>query len=290
MALEFLFDNFEKNCYTIFKEGDKVKYCIDGRQPYSIMKKSDQIKVRYEDRDRIIDFVERIPDKEIILELKEVPEVSDFATWRMYDEKFENFYIASFNLALFDILNAEGIKWYWPYPITSYYELREVLTLKPAYVQIGPPLSFDLENVKKIAGDVKLRLVCNCARPSYLPDEQGLPQFFGQFVRPEDVPLYDPYVDAFDFDSKDMKKEETLLHIYKDNQMWPGNLNLLIDNLNYNVDNRAIPEEFGKARVDCRQRCQSGGACRLCQRTFEFADALRKEKIRRRQEAEVDNN
>ena len=274
-----------------------MKYCIDGRQPYSVMKKADQIKVRYEDRDRIIDFVEKIPDKEIILELKEVPKVEDFATWKMYDEKFENFYIASFNLALYDLLNMEGIKWYWPYPITSYYELREVASLDPEFIQLGPPLSFDLENVKKIVGDIKLRMVCNCARPSYLPDRLEQPQFFGQFVRPEDVPLYDPYVDAFDFDCSELKKEETLLHIYKENQNWPGNLNLLIDNLNYNVDNRGIPEEFGQGRINCRQRCQSGGACRLCQRTCEFSNALRKEKYRREKEArdleqqtELDNN
>ena len=149
----------------------------------------------------------------------------------------------------------EGIKWYWPYPITSYYELREVASLDPAFIQLGPPLSFDLENVKKIVGDIKLRMVCNCARPHYLPDRLEQPQFFGQWVRPEDVVSYDPYVDVFDFDCSELKKEETLLHIYKENQNWPGNLNLLIDNLNYNVDNRGIPEEFGQARINCRQKC-----------------------------------
>ncbi len=267
-----------------------MKYCVNGRQPYSIMKKADQIKVRYEDRDRIIDFVEKLPDKEIILELKEVPEVKDFETWRMYSEKFENFYIASFNLGLFDILNSENIKWYWPYPITSYYELNEVAALEPSYIQLGPPLSFDLENVKKAVGDIKLRLVCNCARPLYLPDRLAKPQFFGQWVRPEDVHLYDPYVDAFDFDSPDLKKEETLLHIYKENQHWPGNLNLLIENLNYNVDNRGIPNEFGTSRINCGQRCQTGGACRLCQRACEFSEMLRKEKNRRREQTTLDNN
>ena len=261
-----------------------MKYCIGGRQPYSIMKKADQIKVKYEDRERIIDFVERIPDKEIVLELKEIPEVSDINTWKMYDEKFENFYIASFNLGLYDILNSEGIKWYWPYPITSYYELKNVAELGPAFIQLGPPLSFDLETVKKVVGDIKLRMVCNCARPDYLPGEANTPQFFGQWVRPEDVHLYDPYVDIFEFETPELKKEETLLHIYKENQIWPGNLNLLIDNLNYNVDNRGIPDEFGQGRINCRQKCMAGGACRLCQRTCEFSNILRKEKFRREKE------
>lgn len=262
-----------------------MKYCIGGRQPYSIMKKADQIKVKYEDRERIIDFVERIPDKEIILELKEIPEASEFNTWKMYDEKFENFYVASYNLSLFDILNTEGIKWYWPYPITSYYELNEILALGPSYVVLGPPLSFDLETVKKLTKEVKLRLTCNCARPAYLPDERAQPQFFSQWVRPEDVKLYEPYIDVFEFEANELKKEETLLHVYKDNQNWPGNLNLLIDKLNYNVDNRAIPDEFGAARINCRQKCMSGGRCLLCKRALEFSEALRKERDRRKKEA-----
>ena len=63
------------------------------------------------------------------------------------------------------------------------------------------------------------------------------------------------------------------------------NLNLLIDNLNYNVDNRGIPDEFGQGRINCRQKCMAGGACRLCQRTCEFSNILRKEKFRREKEA-----
>ena len=67
------------------------------------MKKADQIKVRWEDRDRIIDFVEKLPDKVIILEVKAVPEVKDFETWKMYTEKFKEFYIASHDLRLFEL-------------------------------------------------------------------------------------------------------------------------------------------------------------------------------------------
>lgn len=267
-----------------------MQYCVSGRQPYSVMKKADQIKVRWEDRDRIIDFVEKLPDKVIILEVKAVPEAKDFETWKMYTEKFKEFYIASHDLRLFELLNLEEIKWYWPYSITSYYELQEVLSLKPTYIKLGPPLCFDLPNVQKICGDIKLRMVCNCARPDYLPDSLKLPQFFGQWVRPEDVPAYEPYVDAFEFKTDDLKKEEALLRIYSEDKNWPGNLNLLLDNLNYHVDNRGIPEDFGENRTKCRQKCQSGGACRLCQRECEFSNALRKEKFRRRQEAEVDNN
>ena len=228
-------------------------FCVGGRQPYSVIERADEVKVAYEDREILLDFVEKIPNKKVILE---VPgEDFEWNLWHMYDEKFENFCVALYMLNKYDDFNKEGIKWYWPYPITSYYELQEVLTLKPAYVNLGPPLCFDLPNVQKICGDVKLRMVCNCARPDYLPDVLKLPQFFGQWVRPEDVPAYEPYVDTFEFKTDDLKKEETLLRIYSEDKNWPGNLNLLLDNLNYHVDNRGIPEDFGENRTKCRQRC-----------------------------------
>lgn len=269
-----------------------MQFCVGGRQPYSVLKKADQIIVKWQDRERIIDFVERLPDKEIVLELTEVPEAKEFETWKMYSEKFKNFYIASYDLRLFDLFDLEGIKWYWHYAVTSYYELQEIIALKPSYIKLGPPLSFDLKNVKNIVGEnIKLRMVCNNARPNYLPSiREKFPNFFGQFIRPEDIQLYEKYIDAIEFSSEDLKKEETLLRIYKEDKNWPGNLALLIDNLNFSVDNRGIPDELGKGRINCGQRCQSGGACRLCRRVFEFTDAVRNEKYRRKREEVIDNN
>ena len=269
-----------------------MQFCVSGRQPYSVMNKADQIIVKWQDRERIIDFVERLPDKEIVLELTEVPEAKEFETWKMYSEKFKNFYIASYDLRLYDLFDLEDIQWYWPYPITSYYELNEILTLKPSYIKLGPPLSFDVINIKSLIGEnIKIRLVCNNARPNYLPSiKSDSPNFFGQFIRPEDIRLYENYVDAIEFKTEDLKREETLLKIYKEDKYWPGNLALIIDNLNYHVDNRGIPFELGQARLNCKQKCQSGGACRLCRRVLEFTNAVRNEKYRRKKEEAIDNN
>ena len=123
-----------------------MKYCISGRQPYSVLKQADEIKVKYNDKDRIIDFVEKIPNKTIILDMPEFD--VDYDTWRMYDEKFEGgFVLGLHHLTRADEMNIEGIKWYWPYPITSFYELNAIMELSPSYVMVGMPLSFDLDKV-----------------------------------------------------------------------------------------------------------------------------------------------
>jgi hypothetical protein len=87
-----------------------------------------------------------------------------------------------------------------------------------------------------------------------------------------------------------LKQEEVMLHVYKENQMWPGNLNLLIQGLDFNVDNRAIPDEFGQARIACGQKCWSTSGCHLCQIALQFAEQIRKEKLRRDKKDNIDNN
>ena len=268
-----------------------MRFCVNGRQPYSILKKADEIKVAYIDRDRILDFVEKIPNSTIILD---VPgDESDWDLWQVYNEKFDEFYIALHNLNRADEFNKANIKWYWPFPITTYYELNMIVKLHPSYLKIGPPLSFDLDGVlnqsyDKTAEPIPLRMTINVARPSYLPDN-GIKGICGQWVRPEDCKLYSTRIRCFEFDEVDLKQEEILLHVYKENQNWPGNLNLIIQKLDYNVDNRAIPEELGEHRMNCRQKCQSESACRLCIAAFQFANQIKKERDNRAQILLIDN-
>ena len=271
-----------------------MRFCVNGRQPYSVIKIADEIKFNYVDKDRIFDLIENYSDKTIILD---VPgQESDWQSWEMYNEKFAEFYIALHDLNRAAEFNQAGIKWYWPYPITTYYELGMIVDLHPSYLLIGMPLTFDLDKVvsrtygdKENATPIPLRMVVNVAHPLYLPTN-SMPGVCGQWVRPEDCQLYSTRIQCFEFDNVDLQQEETLLHIYKENQNWPGNLNLIIQKLNFNIDNRAIPEDLGEKRMVCGQRCWAGSGCHLCVSAFKFADQLRKEHLRRSQKAKIDNN
>ena len=96
-------------------------------------------------------------------------------------------------------------------------------------------------------------------------------------MRPEDVPIYEEFIDTLEFDVNDLKKERTLLKIYKE-QYWPGNLNLIIDYLNYNVDNRLIESDFAKKRISCGQKCMRTGNCHSCDLALSLASTIRDNK------------
>jgi hypothetical protein len=110
-------------------------------------------------------------------------------------------------------------------------------------------------------------MVPNVAYSAYIPRKNGL---YGQWVRPEDVKYYDPAIAAFDFEDCDLQKERGLLHIYKENGEWPGNLNKLITNLGVDCDNRAILPELGSTRSHCGQKCMAGGSCHFCETAVDF--------------------
>jgi hypothetical protein len=263
-----------------------MRFCVNGSHSLSVLKRADEIKVGYEDRKRLANFSVNIPEAVVILDFPYGFD-AEWDKWKAYDEAFAEFYIALHDLNLARQFRMAGISWYWPYPITSFYELQNILRLGPSYLMIGPPLTFDLKRVKTVAGDTPLRMVANVAQPAYLPTSDNH-NICGSWVRPEDVAAYDEYIQCFEFEEVDNQAEEELLKIYKEDGMWNGNLNLLIKKLNYNVDNRGIVNEFGPMRTNCHMACQSAGSCRACISAMMLALEFRKVANDRKQKAKVD--
>ena len=249
-----------------------MKYAVSGRQPKSLLKQVDEIKMMYQDREKLIDYVEELNDKTFILEIpKEIMSESiEWDLYKAYSEKV-NFILCINNLQLAKECKEKGIKFYWAYPVFSWYEFQGLIALEPCYITLGAPLSFNLEKVKKKT-NIPLRLCPNLAYDAYIPRENGL---YGTWVRPEDIPTYEKYIDVCDFVTDELSKEAVLLHTYKENKAWPGNLYLLLTNFNIHVDNRALPDELGEMRANCGQRCMENGTCHFCETAIKFATAIR---------------
>ena len=247
-----------------------MKYCISGRQPKSVLEKADEIKMRYADKDRMVEYMCEWPEKTFILDIPKGIEVD--LPWCASLASENNLILSLGDLELASVCAQFDLKFYWSFPITSYYELAGIVSLNPAYIFLGAPLFFDLDRVRKIT-DLPIRLCPNLAFDSYIPRTDGI---CGTWIRPEDVAAYEQYVDTLEFIHGDLDHEKVLFHVYSENKYWPGNLNLLFTNFNVNVDNRAIVDEIAKTRMNCGQRCMYSGTCHFCDNAIRFASALRK--------------
>jgi hypothetical protein len=246
-----------------------MKYCLSARQSSEYLKKADEIRFEFRDRAAIPDYAEKYPKATFIL---------DFSSLGLYEE-IDWKELADYNiltkqqliLCIRNTIEAElaktnDIKFYFGYPVTTFYELNAMKNLGVSYARIGAPLFFQMDKVKNIG--VPVRVVPNVAYVDGLPRADGVS---GQWIRPENIDDYNDYVDAIDFEDCDIRKEQALFRIYAEQKEWLGDLGVIITNFNHSGVNRLIPPDMTKRRLTCGQRCQTG-PCNLCYRLLDLAN------------------
>ena len=245
-----------------------MKCCLNSHQSAEYLKKADELKIKYKDRHKIIDFIENYPDKTIILDMRGYDGLIAWDDIKRYKIMTKNNFVIALN-SLEDIsfCKKENIKFYWNFPITTFYDLKALKDLGVEYALIESPLFHNIKEAALIG--VKLRVVPNVAYYAFIPRADGV---CGSWIRPEDLQLYESYIHIIEFEDCDLKKEQALFRIYMEQKAWSGDLGMLITNLNHLGVNRMIPTELTEKRMSCGQRCQSGNHCKLCYRYLGLAN------------------
>lgn len=246
-----------------------MKYSISSRQEKKYIEAADEIIVNYRDRDIIFDYVEKYPEKTVILKIPRETEV-DYDMIKSFATKIDLICCLE-DIYMYPNLKNLDIKYYYAYPVTSYFELQGLKNIGVCYIMIGMPLFFDLPTVKKF--DIPVRAVPNVAFEPYIPQENGI---CGQWIRPEDVEVYEEYIDAFEFRTTSLPQERALYRIYAEQHRWPGEMSDIITNFGVEATNPVVFDDIAKIRTTCKQKCQAGSPCRLCERSVKFGDVVRK--------------
>ena len=262
-----------------------MKWCLSSRQTNEYLSKADEIKVQYRDRNVIYDLREKYKKATIILHMpfdkETVVNWSEISTFNVYTE--HNFIVCLNNITDAQKCKEENIKFYFGFPVSSFYELNCLKKMGVCYVRLGGALSFALDKVQKIG--IPIRAVPNIANETPWPQEDGV---CGSWIRPEDIDSYSRYIEAYEFEDCDITKEQALYRIYAEQKNWPGKLSMLFSNLHFEATNRLISPDFGLTRQTCRQRCQEDSHCRYCYRCLEIAqeDKIRqiKEQLEKKDE------
>ena len=154
----------------------------------------------------------------------------------------------------------------------SWEEFNFLLSMKPSEVYVGYSIAFAMDDIKKRCNreEVKVRAYANVAQKIWFEDEDTK-QFF---IRPNDVKLYEKYLDGIDFVG-DANIQDIMFDIYSKGE-WAGNLDEIIVGLGEPVNNITLPDKFGEYRLNCKKRCLVNGSCHLCNGLRLFADTFAK--------------
>ena len=247
-------------------------YCLNSSVAPRYLEEAAEIKVQYKDKEKIKRLSEKYPEATFVLE--KLPELSAQANWDdlvLLQLFVQNKLILVIpNKYYIDDCRKHNIKFMFKYAISNWIELNSVVEAGVCQVRLAPPLTHDLEKVRnRLPAEVRIRAVPNVAYDGFFPRKDGVT---GSWIRPENIEAYSKYIDIFEFeDCSSPDREQVLYDIYTRGE-WPGDLNMLITNLNYPGVNRMLPPDITEKRMTCGQRCESNKTCYVCYRLLNLAD------------------
>lgn len=182
-----------------------MHYCLSSQVGNEYLKKADEIRVLYSRLDSILDLFEINPNATFILRITSKDDKNKIRWTEI--EKYnimtkQKLIIETDDFDIMDACKALNIKFFYAIPINSFYDLKALADYGCCDVKIDAPLTHMLDKIEKF--DITIRMSPNIAYYSYIPRPNGV---IGSWVRPEDVELYEEYVDVFEFENCDIKQE-----------------------------------------------------------------------------------
>lgn len=241
-----------------------MKYCFTyQKHNLKLMKQADEILINYQPQDTTFeDFLELYKEKRIIVN------ISPYHLTQEEIEKLNAFYIKYNNFVLrlekYEKEKIDLLK--MPFFLTTLVDdwdtFHWLLSIGVSDIYIVNILGFYIKECSKLAHEknIKIRVFPNIAQHHCHFKTSSITDFF---IRPDDLDLYEPYIDIFEFTCYNKEQEEALWKIYKD-KTWFGKLNEIIIGLDSEIDNRAVLEIFGEKRLDCKKQCFYLENCSLC--------------------------
>lgn len=261
-----------------------MRYCVPYYKNFKYMEEVDEVIVPYIKED--VNFIKSLTSKEKLINGTVIIHVQDIVDFYEnecigifkglkvnYPEVKFKLKFAEYSSVLdkfFATLVEHEIPFFFEERVRSWDVFHGLIDIGVSDIYIVEELGFSLNKLGPIAHakNVSIRCFANVAQ-SMWERERSIKSFF---VRPEDVPIYEPYVDVLEFFGTSQQIYETLYRVYAISKKWFGQLNELIIGLDSEVDSRTIPPSmFAKYRTKCEKRCLKGSTCDICNRFVDVA-------------------
>lgn len=253
-----------------------MKYSVNATNRHEI-KDADEYKCSY---NRLADIINLIETTKARLNIQYDPDDTkkDFEILldqiKILRKKGIDFTVACKSLKeLHRVLNIEAPA-YLDFPISDWEMLMNVLEWGVSDVWIDGPLCFAADGIRTFTNNTLVRMTPHMSsNASFSAGCRS--NAYSAFIRPEDIEVYEGFVDILDFKTDNTDTEKTLYNIYK-RGYFHNNLKELVKQLNFEyINNTLIPKRFAEKRLNCQQRCQTPfGKCSICERILDLTSKM----------------
>ena len=260
-----------------------MKYCINYSNKSHIIDKVDEILIRY-DKNKILElFTQFIPahlNQRVIVQLIEEDNIDTIVNnlkkiISIYNEnkdiKFD-IQLPFYNQKFMEELKDTNLKYFFKVAANSWDKFTGLISQNVSDIYITDELAFELDKVAEIAhkNNIKVRIYPNVAQSRW----DKLSDILKFFIRPEDIEMYEPYVDVCEFYGDKAQQIDTYYKIYQEDKKWFGDLQEIIIGLDSKIDSRYIIPRFAEKRIKCGKDCLKGGKCEMCKRILDLSEQL----------------
>lgn len=167
-----------------------MKYCLNSNVSDIYLRRADQI-FCVPDGPALSDLLEKYTQAIIF-----VPPLAE--TWDILDA-YKNLFpdrikIATYDISMIQEAIKRGFVVYYTPAIKDYMALHALEAMGCSEIFIDGPLFFDLPQVRKSTKMI-IHTCPNLSLYNHLPHQNPI---HGTWIRPEDVPLYEPYIDVLE--------------------------------------------------------------------------------------------
>ena len=231
-----------------------MKFCLSSRQPESVLRQADEIRVTTKDQKQIYDLLDKYT----------TPIIYNYSSENPIDKNLLILGKDRIQLCILDPSDLEeAIKTDFPYffatPCKTVDEARALWSLGATQIMPDAPLSHQLSQLKLLR--IPVRYNPAYAHLDNIPRANGIS---GNWFLPQQMPQYELYISTIDFGSQPLRREETLFNLYK-SQYYGGEIHRLIPDIETPVTADILQPNHLSYRIDCAQECvYPRGKCRIC--------------------------
>lgn len=263
-----------------------MKYCLPYIKNFKYIDELDEIIIPYSSEDvfflNTLLSKDKILSKRLIIDIQDLNDfkenyVLDFFLGIKKDYPDINFTLRFLTYSpedqdIYEKLKQEKIPFFFEKYVKDWDMFDFFKKLGVSDMYIVEALAFELNKIGAQAdvSGISIRCFANVCQSS-VRDDNSLKSFF---IRPEDIPIYEQYVDVIEFYG-DVNFQSTTYKIYAHDKHWFGPLKEFLIGFELDLDSRFIPKVFAEARIACGKKCLKGHPCQICEKTNSLASSLK---------------
>lgn len=264
-----------------------MKYCLPYIKNFKYMEELDEVIIPYQTEQdaeflrAVLEFTENKFNGTIIINIEDTTAFREAGSIKFFEELKSEKVLENFKLRftahykehedLYKGLKAAEIPFFFEKYVKDWDAFDFFKKLGVSDMYIVETLAFELDKIGAQAdvSGISIRCFANVCQSS-VRDHNPLKSFF---IRPEDVSIYEPYVDVIEFYGS-LNIQEVMYKVYAKDKKWFGPLQEIIIGFEHDLDSRFILPIYARTRLKCGKRCLKGQRCSICEKVVDVAGTL----------------